>query len=157
MVMSELYSIQDITLTALGDAVRSKVIGQSELPIMVDSFKIDYLLNDNLNGNNNLYVVRGFTFNESIKKIKVKMNISYEPYLSRFNMPVGVCSGNFQSSNGGRPDRYTAQRQPDYVRVGGGGPTAPTTYEYEEVFNSNSVSFVADQGNNFIMANVEVE
>ena len=154
--MSELYSIQDTTLTALGDAVRSKVIGQSELPIMVDSFKIDYILNDNLNGNNNIYVVRGFTFNENIKKIKVKMNISYDPNLSLYQMPVGVCSGNFQSSNGGRPDRYTAMIQPDYVKVGGGS-TDPTTYEYEEVFNSNSVSFVADQGNNFNMANVEVE
>lgn len=65
--MSDIYSIQTTTLTALGDAVRTKTIGQAETPYAHDNKNLDYT------------GVSAIQFEAFVKKVKVIGSVSHFP------------------------------------------------------------------------------
>ena len=64
-----MYAIQDTTLTSLGDAVRNKIISQSELPYVKETVEISSSSLDLVGVNYFPY-----RFNRGVKKIKIIIN-----------------------------------------------------------------------------------
>lgn len=85
--MSDMYAIKTSTLTALGDAVRGKVIGISELPIITGTKTIGYK------------TVINIELPNYVKKTKVSGHIDWEDINTYPNRTVKIVSGIYQNGN----------------------------------------------------------
>lgn len=133
-----LYTIEDKTLTAMGDAIRSYK-GFDEYPALTTSFKMNYL--------NGLYKnekqSRSFIF-ENVAKIKAIINITWEDS-GRINQPIWVAPGVFDGSYDSKPDGAIIL------------PHGKDIVDYEIIVEGDSIGFGVNQGNGFNTANVSVE
>lgn len=134
--MSNMYAIKEETLTALGDAVRSKKLGTSELPVLnVDSQYISY-------GNAYAYELPNY-----VKKVQINGFVKF-PYNSETFKPgvngsqgLGVAPGAF-----GKNDQRVVRADENYKVVWEGyaaGSEVPTVVYFETEVESNKWAFVA--------------
>lgn len=113
--MSELYSIQDTTLTALGDAIRSKVIGTSELPYVSEIITTTEIHSSER--------IHPYEFPISVKKIKLIINLESEFPYNNVYLPLIYYT-----------PRYTTSDSGDWVEV---PPRDASIFPYEVMLNGN--------------------
>lgn len=120
--MSEMYAIKATTLTALGDAVRTKLNGTSEVPadIVVSNKQIYYRYTS---------VV---SFADSIKKIKVIGHVEWAGSASPLR-DLRVVAGNYSRTS------YIPYVDQNTVVVKDDGTL--TTYDFEIVLDGNEFTF----------------
>lgn len=133
-----MYAIKDTTLTALGDAVRSKTIGTTELPIVsVENKFINYN--------------KSFPFQlpSFVKKTKLIGSVDYSggPLSNNGLQGLGVSAGIY-----GDYDDTTIRGAENYIVINEGLPFNPNGYEgvasdynftFEIVIEGNAGAFVA--------------
>lgn len=126
--MSEMYAIKDTTLTALGDAVRNRVIGTSELPILT----IDKLSMDCKKAYPNELV--------NVKKVKITGTIDFTgKNVSRGAQGLGIATGKYSAS------QYTPARNNSTILIppiAGGEPLNASIVEFETIIEGNQWTFV---------------
>lgn len=138
--MSEMYAIKDTTLTALGDAVRNKVIGTSELPIItVENQYINY---------NQSYP---FQLPDFVKKTKIIGSVAYGiQAITLYGLQgLGVSAGVY-----GKYDYDDVREAENYIVINEGLPFNKDGYEgacsdynftFEIVIEGNVGAFVNTQ------------
>lgn len=143
------YTIEEETLTALGDAVRGKTITKGQRYFIADSVEISYEYTKKPHIINTDFI--------SGQKIKVKLTITYLPRNNRiYGMPVGIASGAWSYSS-------QVTNQPDYEHFGGTATINNATEEdivvmsFEKILDGPSFSIVPGQGNGFTPAQVDIE
>lgn len=132
-----LYAINDTTLTTIGDAVRSKVIGISGLPTLTTSFEMYYRTDDGPHNS------RSFHF-ENVSKIKAIINITWGDD-GRQNMPIWVAPGVFVGDLEQRPNGCIIL------------PRDEAEFPYEVIIEGTDIGFGVNQGSGFNKAYIEVE
>lgn len=130
--MSELYSIQDTTLTALGDAIRNKVIGISKAPAPINKDNVSI-------GPYSLEVIE---FPSGVKTVKVSGHINeYESSISENTIlyTLGYASGVYTRARDIRSATDFTIINPNWDGVG---------YDFEITVKGNAVSFTTGQDYN---------
>jgi hypothetical protein len=132
-----LYTIEDKTLTALGDIIRNYTIGQSEPPQLSTSFSMNYMVSKNEKNS------RSFHFN-NVSKIKAIINITWEGSLL-VNMPIWVAPGVFEGKYNPLPNGATVL------------PNDEAEFPYEIIIDGTDIGFGVNQGSGFNTANIVVD
>lgn len=131
--MSGMYGIKTTTLTALGDAVRSKVIGTTELPAPISK--------ENVNGGP--YTLEVIEFPKFVKTVKVVGHV-YDVDISNMN-PGGILH-NLAYASG----VYTRERDlrvaPDFTVINSNW--AGVGYDFEITVKSNALTFTTERDYN---------
>lgn len=114
------YTVQDTTMTALGDAVRNKVIGTTELPYISDSYqKMDY--KDEV----------PIQMLDSVKKMKVKGFVSNNKTEGTVYYKLAIAPNYYN-------DSYEAYNDPDRIIIENYG-------DFEVIIESNALTFHTDK------------
>lgn len=133
--MSELYSIQDTTLTALGDAIRNKVMGTTELPVSLYPKTVLSFLG-----------TYPFEFPAYVKKIKItgKLEHNYTTYHTKLK-GLGVAP-----IKSGSKDNVINDKNFVIVVDEVNGYEYGTNYDtdFEIIIDSNVFTFTAPTGEN---------
>ena len=135
--MSNFYAIKEETLSALGDAIRNKVIGTSELPVL--NVENQYILYSNAFP----YSLPGY-----VKKVKITGFIDFSSLIGGNTAPangtqgLGVASREFSSIN----PRGVRADESYQVLLEGYGPNTEMlskTIEFETIIEGNQWTFVS--------------
>lgn len=140
--MSELYSISDTTLTALGDAVRNKTIGITELPILeVVNQGMTYNVSN-----------RSFELPSLVKKTKIIGSVDYTlmgvSVSTNGLQGLGVAPNVIASSSIARDDEnFIIINEGVGYDEATGQPTVNYNFDFEIVIEGNSGTFACTQNN----------
>lgn len=132
-----MYSIEDKTLTALGDAVRNKL--NVEPYVKPDTFKLNYGL-----AGSGIYSTNSFSLTGA-SKIKAIIDVVWDNQFDRIPNPVCVAPGIF--------DKQNLISSSSIVMTLDGNTQFPITV----VVDGSDISIGITQGNGFETANVSVE
>lgn len=128
-----LYTVQDTTMTAFGDAVRSKVIGQSKAPTPISNY---WVMTYNASR-------RYFEFPTFVKKIKLIGSVDYSSYVTIYGLQgLGVTTGLYTNSSQARDSK-------DFIVINEGvgfgeatdEPAKNYNFDFEIVIEGNTGTF----------------
>ena len=129
-----MYAIQDTTLTALGDAVRNKLNGTSELPAPISKENV---------GSSNGYMLEVIEFPKFVKTVKVMGRVNDVDMSDASSQAVlhnlAYASGVYIRDREAREASDFTIINPDWNGVG---------YDYEITVNSNALTFITAHGYN---------
>jgi hypothetical protein len=132
--MSNMYAIKEETLSALGDAIRSKVNGTSEVPAPISKENVDII---------NGHMVEVINFPDFVKTVKVTghvndvdmSNVNPQSILHNLAYAPGAFTGGREAREA---DGFTVVN-PNWAGVG---------FDYEIIVNDNALTLITELGYN---------